>query len=342
LGVIAEYVITIYPNDTIIGNSKRSYFFKALGNLTKTRIIPFSSARAAMVYGLRALGFARMDEVLVPSYLSHCIISALARTSFPTMTSSCRTKGILVYHQFGFPQRIKDIAAQAAKCGWIVLNDCANTMFSSYNGELIMKWGDFSVLSFSKIYPCTLGGALISSRSEVHEAIDANYETLSVEHTNKVIEACIILKRAKENIMCMDTAFEIDAVFGYLSELVTFPDDSLFSLPKNTCEIEKDVSRRKQLLSLVRSYFPDRIPDCQECDVVPFAIPVSGESGKLESISYRIKQEMEVDVPVLHFDFARNMLDPNYKKSLVIGCHEAWSEELIIKICEIIKLGVRE
>lgn len=330
-------MITIYPNDTKTGNSKKSYFFEALGKLTKTRIIPFSSARAAMVYGLKALGFGRMDEILVPSFLSHCVISALARTSFPTMTSSCRTKGILIYHQFGFPQRIQDIEVVAAKCGWIVLNDCANTMFSSYNGELLMKWGGFSVLSFSKIYPCTLGGALISSRSEIHEAIDANYGTLSVKHTNKVIEVYEILKRARENISCIDVGFEIDAVFGYLPELVAFPEGSLSSLPKNTCEIEEDTNRRKQLLNIVKSYFPDRVPDCPECDVVPFAIPVSGEIGQLESISSKIRQEIEADVPVLHFDFARNMLNPDYRKSLVIGCHEAWSEELVIKICQMIK-----
>ncbi len=332
-------MITIYPTHTEKSNDEQSHFFEALSQLTGLKKTPFSCGRAAMVYGLRALGIGRMDEILVPPYLGHCVLSALARTSFPTMTPSHRTKIILVFHQFGYPQKISAIEKVASKNDWIILNDCANTIFSSCRGEPVINWGDFSVLSFAKLYPCTLGGGLISTKGEIQEAIETNHAAMSLSHFNRVNIAHETLEKAHKNLLGVEAQFEIEAVFGYLPELVAFPNRYLSLLPQTTQEIEEDTNHRRRLLNIVNSYFPDRVPDCSECDVVPFAIPVSGEPAQLELVSGRIKQELRVDVPVLHFDFAKNMLQPDYRKSLVIGCHKDWRENIVIDICEMIKRG---
>jgi hypothetical protein len=67
---------------------------------------------------------------------------------------------------------------------------------------------------------------------------------------------------------------------------------------------------------------------------------VLAERDQLEQIPLKIKSVLNVEVPVLHFDFSRNMLKPDYRKSLVIGCHKDWTEDTVIRICELIWQGV--
>lgn len=336
-----EKMISIYPGYSEKENNDKMVFIDAISDLTGKRIIPFSCARAAMVFGLRALGIGRMDEILVPPWLGQCVLSALSRAAFPTMTPSRRTKAIFVFHQFGYPQRLEEIDKVASENGWIILNDCANTIFSEYRGGRVTDWGDFSVFSFSKLYPCTLGGALASSRSDIIEAIDASYQILSRKHACHSNVAHGILENTKRGLLGPEREMEIAAVYGYLPELVAFPSNALQWLPNTHEEIKNDVEHRKSILSIITSYFPDRVPDCDGSDVVPFAVPIAGPPEELESLSREIKETIDVEVPILHFDFQRNMLNPDYQKSLVIGCHEGWGEELVRRTCDLIKVKTK-
>ena len=158
-------MISLYPRHAAPPYAQKGDFFGLLKKSVGADVIPFSCGRAALVYGMQALGFTRRDEILVPPYLGHCVLSALARTSFPTMAPSSATKGILVFHQFGYPQQLDEIQKVAAKNKWFIINDCANTIFSVYKGKRVTDWGDFTMLSFPKLYACLLGGGLIWHKS---------------------------------------------------------------------------------------------------------------------------------------------------------------------------------
>ena len=330
-------MITIYPSHASKRKHDQSQFFDILKEMTGLEIVPFSCARAAMVYALRALGMGRMDEILVPPFLGQCVLSALTRAVFPTMTPSPLTKSILVFHQFGYPQEIEKIENVARRNGWVIINDCANTIFSVSRGEMVIKWGDITVLSFPKLYPCTLGGALISGRPEIENATDFNYKALSTRHKKRANMAHEILEKAQKNQLGSESEFEIESVYGYIPEIVAFPYRSLISLPNAVQEIREDVERRKEIVDILTFYFSDRIPECPKGDLVPSAVPIAGDPRQLERLSLMIKKEFGVIAPVLHFDFARNMLNSDYRKSLVIGCHEKWSKGIVTKICELIK-----
>ncbi len=332
-------MIDIYPGYSEPAKKGAGNFFQSLNELIKTDIIPFSCARAAMNFGLRESGLSRMDEILVPPYLGQCVLSALSRTVFPSMTPNFRTRSILVYHQFGFPQHLDSIEKMAKQNNWIILNDCANTIFSTYKESPVINWGDFTVLSFSKLFPCVLGGAFLSKDNTIKIAINKIRNEVNGEHAKWVKMAYATLEREKKHLLNGNAEFEIDAVFGYLPGLVSFPVDSFQLLPDATTEIETDIQRRQYLFKIVRSYFPDQVPKCAESDVVPFAIPVRVEKSQLSKIHINAIEKLSVEVPVLHFDYNRNMLDSDYAKSLVIGCHSEWTEGLVIEICELIKKG---
>ncbi len=316
-------------------SGRNEAFFRKLKSMTGLKILPFSCGRSALLSGLKALELSRMDEIFVPPFLCYSVLSTINRTAFPVMTYSERTKAIFVFHQFGFPQKMEIIEETALQNNWKIINDCANTIFSSYQDKKILGWGNFSILSFPKIYSCFLGGAFVSSHNnEILEIIETHFEILNERQADRANEAYEVLEHAANNPFDEESKFEIQAVFGYLPDLLAFPSKALESLPASEEEIKKDIARRRQLLSIVTSYFPKRVPNCPECDVVPSAIPISGENIQLECISNEIKEAIDVEVSILHFDFARNMLSPDYRKSIIIDCHKLWDEETVVQICE--------
>jgi hypothetical protein len=312
-------------------------FIEVLQETIQQTVIPFSSARAAMFYGLRALQIGRNDEIFIPPFLSHCVTSAISRTGFLSMKPSDKTKVILVYHQYGFPQKLDKIQKIADERGWYILNNCVNTIFSTYKGQPVVDWGDFVSLSFPKLYPCNLGGGLIEHHKKVQKWIENEYPTISQRHHFRSYEAFESLKKARYDLSDFENLLDVEAVYGYLPELVAFPPQAFKSLPQNSEELSIDLRHRQQIWDLVRTRFPDLVPQADECEVVPFAIPLRLRVHFLETIQNQINEAFDVEVPILHFDFSRNLLNPDYKKSLVLGCHSGWSKSLVNSICDLIE-----
>jgi len=313
-------------------------FFDYLKTLTDAScVIPTTCARSALVQGLRAFNIGRMDEILIPPYMCQAVLSALSRTSFPTMLYSSRTKAILVFHQFGFPQDLAFIEKKASENGWLMVSDCAHTIFSRYKGQNVLGWGDFSVVSLSKIFPCVLGGALVSPNKSFAATVQANVNSLSQKDKAWVEKAYKVLEANQQKVFGDEAVFEIAAIYGFLPEMASFPSKAENFLPKTQETLKQDADRRRQLWMIVRSFFPRLVPDCPECDVVPWAVPVKGALVKINRAVCTIKKKTGISLPVLHFDFARNMLKPNYQPALIIECSSALTERKVTKICEGLK-----
>lgn len=203
-----------------------------------------------------------------------------------------------------------------------------------------MDWGDFMIISLAKLYPCGLGGGFYSRRTDIYEKVSTERGKSSGRHINRVEQAFERLIKANNGYFGDETVFEINSLFGFLPDLLPFPSKAYSALPDTRDAMEKNIEHRKSIWSIVKEILPDRVPVCEEEEIVPFAVPISGNTSGLEAISQKIRKELSLDAPVLHFDFARNMLNPGYRKSLVIGCHEGWKEEFVIETCEMIKRGI--
>ncbi len=316
----------------------RTYFFDYLKALADVPcVVPTTCARSALVLGLRALNLGRMDEVLVPPYMCQAVLSALSRASFPTMVPSSRAKSILVFHQFGFPQDLDFIKKKSRENGWLIISDCAHTILSCYKGQNILGWGDFSVVSCSKIFPCILGGAIVSHNKSFAAQVRDKVNLLSQRDKAWVEKAYKVLQANQQKAFGDEAVFEIAAVYGFLPEMASFPSKAENFLPKTQEVMEKDTHRRRQVWEIVRSFFPRLVPDCPECDVVPWAVPVKVASAKINRVISIVKKRTDISLSVLHFDFARNMLRPNYQPALIIECSSALTEKQVLKICKELK-----
>jgi hypothetical protein len=132
-------MLSIYPGVGSGLKTNGTCFFEQLDEQTGVRSHPFSCARSAMVFGLKAMGFSRNREILLPRWIGHCINAALSRVILPALALSGRTDAIFVFHQWGYPQNLDIIEEMASKKGWFILNDCANTLFSRYRDMTLLS-----------------------------------------------------------------------------------------------------------------------------------------------------------------------------------------------------------
>jgi hypothetical protein len=80
-----------------------------------------------------------------------------------------RTKGIIAVHIFGIPCDIGEIVELARKRNCFVIEDCAHTLTSEYDGKKVGTFGDFAFFSFNIDKPVSAGegGILVVNRADL-------------------------------------------------------------------------------------------------------------------------------------------------------------------------------
>ena len=137
--------------------------------------------RNAIALLCRAVGLRPGDEVLAPAY--NCgaeidpFIEAGARVVLyevngrlgidvdgiaQSITRSTRV--VYVTHFFGFGQCLDALAAVCKRRGVLLVEDCAQALFSGGPGNRIGRTGDAAIYSFVKTLPAPDGGALVIDR----------------------------------------------------------------------------------------------------------------------------------------------------------------------------------
>jgi len=327
-------MIDLYP--AYRKTTRRSPFISLLSRLWGREVIPFFSARSAMLTGLEAFGLSRLDEIFVPPYLSHCVLSTISRTVFPAMAPSPRTRAILVFHQFGFPQHIEVIEEIARKNRWIIINDCAHALFTETGERTLFDWGDLSIFSFAKIYPCGLGGGAVTN----HTAIAKRLSEAASGNPWEAAEAFDFYREICEGCYGERTPLKIQSLYGYLPDIKPLAPQALEALPDSEVAIRSEKERRRRIYHQALEMFGNRVPPDPSGGTVPFAIPIQGHEADLYRLTGNIRERLRMNAPVLYFDYAQNMLKPDYRKAIVLGCHDAWSEDRMTDIFRVVKDGL--
>jgi hypothetical protein len=331
-------MIEIYPaytSDPQGGSKNPATLLKETLGL---EIISVASGRSALLLAIQALGLSRQDEILVPPFISQCVLSALSRSAFPTLTPSVRTKAVMVLHHFGFPQDMAAIEAVARKNQWAIVNNAAHALLTKIDGHSILEWGDVSAVSFSKFYPCVLGGGVFARRKDLQEKVHRKLEQKNPKDQSRANEAFEIMRKARVGLLKDDAGFEVSKIFGCLPDLLSLPEGVSKALPADAGEASQDLEHRKKILAYFQECFPQHVPKIAEgTDIAPVAVPVRMPGNIADKLSALIKTRFNVDAPVLHFDFNCNLLKPDYQKALIIGCHSQWNMGLVQKIGESIK-----
>ena len=153
--------------------------------------VAVNSGTSALQLGLRALGIAEGDEVILPSFsfmaVTNAVLAAGAVPVFVDIASGSwnldpakieeligpRTKAIIVVHTFGFPAPADRIISLARHHGLFVIEDACEALGAELSGRKAGALGDIGILAFypNKQITTGEGGALVTNSAAVAESV---------------------------------------------------------------------------------------------------------------------------------------------------------------------------
>jgi dTDP-4-amino-4,6-dideoxygalactose transaminase len=142
---------------------------------------------AAVYHSIRTLHLNESDVVLMPDYNCgievNAVLEAGARVEFyrvrrdglidlVDLDNKARppVKVIYVIHYFGFSQTMEPLVRIARDRGMLVIEDCAHSLYSKYEGNHVGVAGDIAIFSPRKTLPLMDGGVLLNNLSKVGES----------------------------------------------------------------------------------------------------------------------------------------------------------------------------
>lgn len=295
-----------------------------------------SSARAGIYLIIKHLGLVRTDHIVVPDFLCRSVLYILNLQGFGVQQANARTKAVFVLHQWGYPQRMDIIMAEAKKRGWSVIEDCAHSFGSTYRGEMIGSFGDAAVVSFPKLFPTYVGGAVLSRRDDVISNInDIRFTPKSLGH--RLFDRVSVYE-ARQKYFRRKPIFLSHAVYIKSIHFPKIASAALRRFPQTLKDLKFDIARRRYCLDTLKNweggkYYPSHLEEGSE--VVPLCVPMFFPEGKLLAAQKMLK-EKNIAADILHFDVNRNILNPNYKKCLALPCHQYVTEDELSVMCDVI------
>lgn len=169
--------------------------------------IIFDSGRSALQIALEALDITSEDEVLVQGYtcmvVSNAIRWARGKPVYVDVTEDYtmdpkdlekkitnKSKVLIIQHTFGLPAQLDELLTIAKKHNLKVIEDCAHSLGSKYNGRYTGTFGDMAMFSFGtdKIISSVRGGALVTDDENLGKKLETIQKNLPHMPRKKVLQ----------------------------------------------------------------------------------------------------------------------------------------------------------
>ncbi|OGG87251.1 hypothetical protein A3B87_00060 [Candidatus Kuenenbacteria bacterium RIFCSPHIGHO2_02_FULL_39_13] len=261
----------------------------------------------------------KLDEIIVPDWLGYWVYNQIQSFAFPAKRYSERSKAIMVYHQYGFPQDMDKILDFARDKKLIIIEDCAHAIDSSYKGKPLGTFGDFTVYSFSKWFFCfALGGV----KSKYDDFPDFARQAISQTPFGAIFFKDLI-KLIHEQTGFSDSLLNMSySLYG--QALKPSRQAKKLALAK----IESEIKIRQKRYQYFRQQ-TDNLGICQHLEqdgVTPYVIPIYCPSDKNDYL-LKVLADRKIITGLYNFDFNRNLLEPDFKKCIWIPVHSGISDE---------------
>ena len=282
-------------------------------------------------YRLRHVLLNKSSQVLVPHWLGTWVYMTMHHFCFPTTTMSKDVKGMMVYHQWGFPQKMEKIMAFAKKHDLFVLEDCAHGFRSSYRGKRIGMFGDESIWSFAKFFPSVVGGAVYTKDAALLDFIKKSYQKSDAALEKKVFNHLIRTNRHPTT----GALREIARNYAIYPELFSCPSYARKAVAKMLAS--GALEKRQENFRLLREAFWGKAEErlLEDSEVSPWVVPLFfGNKNKEVAAALR---KRGIESGVYHFDVNRNMLAPNFVECVAVPCHQGVSSAVIGSMIDTIR-----
>ena len=263
-----NWIAPLGPNVSGFENDLKSYLFRE--GSSEAGVAALSSGTAALHLALILLGVERGDEVICQSLTfaasANPIVYQGATPIFidseedtlnicpvqlevaikDRMKSGKKPKAIIAVHLYGMPYKIDEVHSIAEKYGIPVIEDSAEALGSSYNGQKCGTFGDLSILSFNgnKIITTSGGGALVTKDQKQKEkavflatqARDAapHYQHSEIGYNYRMSNICAGIGRGQMEVLDKHVDLRRKMHSFYRDLFHAVPEVTIYSEPKNS------------------------------------------------------------------------------------------------------------
>ena len=287
------------------------------------RLFWTSTARSALrpiLLHLRATGALpdKNGELLAPRWACTSLYNTIQKVCFPTSQDSPSLRGVLVYHQYGFPQRLDLISQRCRDRGLFLIENDVNCVFSGPAAHGMGEAGIASIFSLPKMFRTLLGGALVSR----DPALTAFCETYFREEEPWIGRLCRASRRLNERFP--------DATQRLQEMVYALSDYGRAAAPADVGRMRADfaggaVSRRKENYARLRKEFADApFFAGLESDVVPYVAPLFGPPAFLTRLSAALTRA-GWESGIYSFDAARDLFAPAFVPCVPQPVHQGLS-----------------
>jgi len=279
-------------------------------------------------------------EIWVPERIGFRFYNTLQKKCFPSIVQSDVTKGIIVYHHYGYPQNMDKIISKARDNNWFIIEDCAHALMSYYNGKRVGFLGDVGIFDFSTFFPSLMGGAIVTDNNEMGEYIKDKLENDKTWGKNFFFIIKLFYEKSRnQNVKLFWRKWGEMSYNIYDSNYCLNPIVELIVKQKL---FEKALGIRSEnkdffLNELSHYNIFNKINDHES--VTPYVIPLIAEENQQKNILRQLSI-IGVETSINHFDVNRDMINPNFVKCVCIPVHGGINQEYREKIVEAVIKGI--
>jgi hypothetical protein len=286
------------------------------------------SALRAILLHLRATG--RLEgadsEVLSPRWVCLAFYKTVQGVGFPTLQDSPGLRGVVAYHQYGFPQRLDLIAQRCRDRGLFLIENCVNVAFDGPSPYGMGETGLASVFSLPKMFRTVLGGALSTRDAGLREFCAGYF---------KDDEPWIGSAARAARRLPVDSPVFHELVYSLSAYGRRLPAADAALLKRDLAE--GAVSRRRSNYARLRREFASEpFFEGLESDVIPYVVPLFGPPEFLARLSARLS-ERGWESGVYRFDAARDVFAPWFTPCVPLPIHQGLTDAELDALMETVR-----
>ena len=301
---------SVGPGDyRLLGRSSWENIDQAGNKALRTDCIGIPSIRVGMAWTLEYLNCNRHnDHVLLPKYVSRCILNSLNRYALPVESLTPFTRLVVAIHQYGLRPNLDEIRRECDSRGIPFIED------SPYGLQQEERLGVGSLAKFiglSKILPALKGALVISDDQSLLQFFKQKRKQSS-PWSWPVLGVLALLRR--RTMSSGESALAAIAYEIYLDS----KGDNRWLRSNLLAALQKldsfcDASGAKLAMIAERLKHRVILPDTGRLSCVVPLFP-GAEPGPWQEVLVR----SGFDPGIYHIDVARNLFNPSYEKALLL------------------------
>lgn len=276
------------------------------------------------------------SEILVPRWIGAWVYNIMLKSCFPHVESNPQIRGIVVYHQYGYPQRMSEIMELARAKGWFVIEDCAHAIRSYLGKERLGLIADAGVLSFSKFFPSVMGGAIVTRDQAI-----ATYARKAGERNHRLVSELSFWTKWVASHPWMNSLAPLSHKLVEMSYGVYDMGTRINSRAARIVAHElrqgsldrRDSNKDFFLCELKTTGVFDPL---DHRGITPYVLPLFAPRGRLEVVELALRG-MGIETGMYHFDVNCNMLEPQFEECVWIPVHPGVTEQVRERITAAVK-----